>query len=119
MIAAAQSAPARTHHFNRLLRRLSTTAPPDCHACDVPRAIPQSAGVSALSPRPCKPVARGAWCSGTGGDDYDLADQADLPCRQWRRESRLDQMQGVLITAWRSPNTSDIVGAIKSPGKTT
>jgi hypothetical protein len=30
-----------------------------------------------------------------------------------------DQLQGVLITAWRRRHASDIVGAIKSPGKTT
>jgi len=30
-----------------------------------------------------------------------------------------DQLQGELITAWRPPNASDIVGAIKSPGKNT
>jgi hypothetical protein len=33
--------------------------------------------------------------------------------------SGLDQLQGALITAWRSPNASDIVGAIKSLGKNT
>src|SRR5579862_2575638 len=126
MTAAAQSAPAKTaaYRFNRLLRRLSTNAPPDCHACDVPRAIPQSPEYRRFPGIPARQSRMRHGVRLAGGRELRSCGQRHPAMPLIGAEKAIkapsNQVQ-VLIAgkAWRSPNASDIVGAIKSPGKTT